>query len=302
MEGSEGHDGIGGDHANANAAGGGGDDSKNPAKRHAKVGQWRTPPVPFFPSNGAGPPPGAGAVGGAGVGMPVSESEYAMALQEAYRQGAASATSTSTSGGGGGGMGMGSHTASCPDLGSLQPVLPSSGGSFGTLASVGEEEELVEEPDPQQQQHASPSSAGYPYHPTAGSGQMVGPNGVPTPLPLGPMRIPGAAARPPAPHSYGGYPAGASSYSHSGAPGSAAHPGAPPSSSGAGGGGGGRPPPISGRKSSSGTGGRSVSMPDISSYAAQQDAEEAKRRKRLARNRASARLRRLKKKNLVSSM
>ena len=43
-----------------------------------------------------------------------------------------------------------------------------------------------------------------------------------------------------------------------------------------------------------------MSMPDISSYAAQQDAEEAKRRKRLARNRASARLRRLKKKNLVS--
>lgn len=45
---------------------------------------------------------------------------------------------------------------------------------------------------------------------------------------------------------------------------------------------------------------RSVSLPDISSYAAQADAEEAKRRKRLARNRASARLRRLRKKNLVS--
>ena len=195
-------------------------------------------------------------------------------------------------------MGMGSHAASCPDLGSLQPVLPPSGGSHGTLASVGEEEELIEEPDPQQLQQASSSSGGgYSYHhpgaPTAGSGQMLGPNGVPTPLPLGPMRIPGAPAGAPSPQSYGG----SSSYHLHGA---AAHPGAPPSSSSGAIGGRGRPPSTTGRKASSGAGGRSVSMPDISSYAAQQDAEEAKRRKRLARNRASARLRRLKKKNLVS--
>ena len=291
MEGAEGNSsgaGAAADSTNTNAnaaaadagSGGGGDDANNPAKRHAKVGQWRTPPVPFY---------GAGAGGGTGgVGMPSSESEYAMALQDAYRQGAASATSTS----GGGSMGMGSHAASCPDLGSLQPVLPPSGGSHGTLASVGEEEELAEEPDPQQQ------TGGYSYRhpgaPGAGSGQMTGPNGVPTPLPLGPMRIPGAPAGPPS-----------SSYSHPGAPGgnSAAHPGAPPSSSSSAIGGRGRPPSTTGRKpsSSSGAGGRSVSMPDISSYAAQQDAEEAKRRKRLARNRASARLRRLKKKNLVSN-
>ena len=45
---------------------------------------------------------------------------------------------------------------------------------------------------------------------------------------------------------------------------------------------------------------RSVSLPDISTYAAQNSAEEQKRLKRLERNRASARLRRLKKKNLVS--
>jgi hypothetical protein len=45
---------------------------------------------------------------------------------------------------------------------------------------------------------------------------------------------------------------------------------------------------------------RSVSLPDISAYAAQNSAEEQKRLKRLERNRASARLRRLKKKNLVS--
>ena len=44
--------------------------------------------------------------------------------------------------------------------------------------------------------------------------------------------------------------------------------------------------------------GRSLSMPDMSTYAA--EAEEEKRLKRLARNRASARLRRLRKKNLVS--
>lgn len=44
---------------------------------------------------------------------------------------------------------------------------------------------------------------------------------------------------------------------------------------------------------------RSMSLPDMSSYAAQQ--EEEKRQKRLARNRASARLRRLRKKNLVEA-
>jgi len=44
---------------------------------------------------------------------------------------------------------------------------------------------------------------------------------------------------------------------------------------------------------------RSVSLPDISAYAAQNNVEEQKRLKRLERNRASARLRRLKKKNLV---
>jgi hypothetical protein len=43
--------------------------------------------------------------------------------------------------------------------------------------------------------------------------------------------------------------------------------------------------------------GRSISMPDMSAYAAK--AEQEKRQKRLARNRASARLRRLRKKNLV---
>ncbi|CAB9504331.1 bZIP transcription factor [Seminavis robusta] len=44
---------------------------------------------------------------------------------------------------------------------------------------------------------------------------------------------------------------------------------------------------------------RSVSLPDMTSYAVQ--AEEEKRQKRLARNRASARLRRLRKKNLVDA-
>ena len=44
---------------------------------------------------------------------------------------------------------------------------------------------------------------------------------------------------------------------------------------------------------------RSFSLPDMASYAARAQAEEAKRKKRLARNRASARVRRLRKKNLV---
>lgn len=47
------------------------------------------------------------------------------------------------------------------------------------------------------------------------------------------------------------------------------------------------------------TSSRSFSLPDMASYAARAQVEEEKRKKRLARNRASARLRRLRKKNLV---
>mmetsp|Transcript_38714 Transcript_38714/g.44209 ORF Transcript_38714/g.44209 Transcript_38714/m.44209 type:complete len:489 (-) Transcript_38714:402-1868(-) len=46
---------------------------------------------------------------------------------------------------------------------------------------------------------------------------------------------------------------------------------------------------------------RSLSLPDMQSYAARAQIEEGKRKKRLARNRQSARLRRLRKKNLVDS-
>jgi hypothetical protein len=59
------------------------------------------------------------------------------------------------------------------------------------------------------------------------------------------------------------------------------------------------PPPPQPNRASSNPQSRSVSLPDMSAYAVQ--AEEEKRQKRLARNRASARLRRLRKKNLVSA-
>jgi len=49
------------------------------------------------------------------------------------------------------------------------------------------------------------------------------------------------------------------------------------------------------------TSSRSVSLPDFSSYTTKANDEDSKRVKRLARNRASARLRRLRKKNLVES-
>lgn len=57
------------------------------------------------------------------------------------------------------------------------------------------------------------------------------------------------------------------------------------------------PPPPPAPHTNASAAARSMSLPDMASYAAKQ--EEDKRQKRLARNRASARLRRLRKKNLV---
>ena len=280
-------------------------DGSNPAKKHAKGGQWRTPPVPFFPSGSSPANAPGGVASGAPNGLeheipiPETPDDYALALQEAYRQGAEAAVSGATGGGMGIGMGMGMGSAvSCPDLGSLQPlhVLPAS-GSHGTLASVGEEVE--EEPDPQlmaaRQSAAAAAASAYPSElgaePAAAGGSHrnqhhVQGGGASSALPVGPIRHPGAPA-PSAPPQYGGAAApmhpGRSGYAHGGASPRQKPAGRPPSSAGGAGGG----------------ASRSVSLPDISSYAAQADAEEAKRRKRLARNRASARLRRLRKKNLV---
>jgi hypothetical protein len=61
-------------------------------------------------------------------------------------------------------------------------------------------------------------------------------------------------------------------------------------------------PPTTLPHESGGGGGRSFSLPDMASYAARAQVEEEKRKKRLARNRASARLRRLRKKNLVRTV
>mmetsp|Transcript_36284 Transcript_36284/g.78965 ORF Transcript_36284/g.78965 Transcript_36284/m.78965 type:complete len:529 (-) Transcript_36284:501-2087(-) len=284
-------------------AGGNGMDGSNPAKKHARVGQWRTPPVPFFPS-GSSPTDLPNAGGGEHeIPIPESPDGYAMALQEAYRQGAEAAAS---GGGGVGVVGMGS-AVSCPDLSSLQPLLPPS-GSHGTLASVGEEQE-EEEPDPQMMAARQSAAAASAYPADLGSAGPGGPpshqhhmhggggggGAVPTPLPVGPMSIhpgaPSSANHPGQPHPHhSAPPPPPAGYGASVQTGYAQR--APQQSSG------GRPP-----SSGGGCGGasRSVSLPDISSYAAQADAEEAKRRKRLARNRASARLRRLRKKNLVDS-
>lgn len=144
------------------------------------------------------------------------------------------------------------------------------------------------------------------------------------PLPVGPMRIPGLPPPPGAPSPQAGVPPPGRPLPHPGTPQQQpAHPAvaAPyaPSPGGA-------PlpqqqPPRAVSSASAATAPavapsgapvpsaaavmqgqpRSVSLPDMSSYAARADAEEAKRRKRLARNRASARLRRLRKKNLVDS-
>lgn len=172
----------------------------------------------------------------------------------------------------------------------------------------------------------NPLAAPQPRAPsTATQPQGTTTTGVPTPLPLGPMRIPGMPPGAPRP---GGPPPGAPGQpmpppsapqpqpQHPGAAApyappppravaAAPHPGATVASA---------PGAATAPTTTTPSGvpvpsaavvmqgqPRSVSLPDMSSYAARADAEEAKRRKRLARNRASARLRRLRKKNLVDS-
>ena len=201
---------------NSTTAGGG--------KRHAKGGQWRTPPTPAFfpaPSNLNDIP------------IPESSDDYALALQEAYRRGAQAAAAISSQ--------------SSPDLlsnntneNNQQTFAPANTQAPATIL----ENRQAPPSDPLFTTSFTSSAVANPL-------AQSQPQPVPAQAPQ-PTAAPSPTIMAPAPSQQ-------------------------PSS----------------------TTNRSVSLPDINSYAARALAEEDKRQKRLARNRASARLRRLKKKNLV---
>mmetsp|Transcript_36308 Transcript_36308/g.53179 ORF Transcript_36308/g.53179 Transcript_36308/m.53179 type:complete len:509 (-) Transcript_36308:857-2383(-) len=205
--------------------------------------------------------------------------DYAKALQEAYRRGAEAAAALSRQQ-----LSGVSAAVSCPNLSEIQttppppPPPPSAGGT-------------TEEPDPQlaAQQEVASRNTTYPEVVQVANPLAPAPStsvnngttmmGVPTPLPhLTSMSLPQPPppSQPPQPPQPQSTPTPPPSYTQTMAP-------APGTTMVA------APAP------------RSISMPDITSYAARASAEEEKRRKRLARNRASARLRRLRKKNLVDS-
>jgi len=272
-------------------------------KRAALAGQWRTPPIPTFPSgNPAVAPKPPQVVAPAQQPpqttqqppqkqvdisqLPDSTEDYAKALQEAYRRGAeaaqamaaaqvqgapaaAAATSTTTP--------MISSTSSHQDLQQLQHQQPQ-----GTVIPPPKAETpvvpVVPVPVAPKVKQTSPAP------------QLVHtgrPTAIPNAPPALPTVVPNPLSMPPPSNMTAIAPTTQSSVPvpiHS-----TMGPSAVPPSMGVVKPGAMIPPQAQ----------RSMSLPDMSSYAAQQ--EEEKRQKRLARNRASARLRRLRKKNLVEA-
>jgi len=267
-------------------------------KKPAFTGQWLTPPLPVFPTsasgstttgsaaagataaaptstNGAGTDASKGneatTVAGANIPVelpPVSElpdstEDYAKALQEAYRRGAEAAAAMASSQQGG----MLSGAVSCPDFqvdrmsisGSSTSPVPSSGSPVPPAAAM-------------QTQHAPSSNV-----------PIIPP---PIPNPLSSPSAIEAMPPPPPPPQHTQAPTVSSTTSVPGV--ARQHRSTPPVPP---------PAPTSSSAAASRAQQRSMSLPDMASYGAQQ--EEEKRQKRLARNRASARLRRLRKKNLV---
>ena len=227
------------------------------AKRQALTGQWRTPPLPVFPSMSV---PAAAAAGhhhhyqqqeqqqvmepsidiamnvqhpGAphNITLPESTDDYAKALQEAYRRGAQAAAamqqqqqvSTTMS-----------NAVSCPNFHQHLPL-----GTTKTTTTTAHESFTTNVPTTtvttEQQQPIRLLAP----NPLTNNNMILGGGGV------GVVALPHSSSLP--------------------------------------------------ENSTS----RSFSLPDMASYAARAQVEEEKRKKRLARNRASARLRRLRKKNLV---
>jgi hypothetical protein len=242
-------------------------------KRAALAGQWRTPPIPVYPTGYRAPPSVPTAPPPAPVpetelpnptSIPANSDEYAKALQEAYRKGAEAAAR----------MAQQQQqqqqqqlplqhiptAASCPDF-SAPENRPAAYPMHSTHTSM---TDTSMPPPPPQHPHTYASTP-QPHTLATTSSQ---PHTHYSPLPPPP---PAAAAT-------AGHHAPLLQYTSVAAP----------------------APTASTASSNAPQQGRSISMPDMASYAVQ--AEEEKRQKRLARNRQSARLRRQRKKNLVRNI
>jgi hypothetical protein len=320
-------------------------------KRAALAGQWRTPPMPAYPS-GYAPAPSPHALGilhtqsvqqaapppphhhqhllpvhtttaPAPTGsdttsemlelpnpstLPGTSEDYAKALQEAYRKGAEAAARMAQQ--------QQLPTAeSCPNFQTGPPVAPPPG--FGSSpppsgyqqcpppsgipdplsssmpppppahhAPAATTTETYGGPPPQQQHQQQQHQVQQTHVVTYLQPPQAQPTGQPHPQHQqyqhpGTAIPPKQVSHPPQGHPQGGVTAGTVSQPQVVTSAPPVHHGPPHASATNG-----KPPP-----------GRSISMPDMSAYAAK--AEQEKRQKRLARNRASARLRRLRKKNLV---
>ena len=293
-------------------------------KLRALAGQWQTPPLPIYASAARAPPKqqiqqhpprvtmnsnentGSASNMSSPSNLPDNSEEYAKALQEAYRKGAEAAARMAQQ--------QIPSAASCPNFstGSSQQHQQQHGSSANIRIATVDETAMNEfqmdhqiHPPPQHQMNASipdplSSSMPPPLPPSVATASVQHQHHPPqtqityAPQPIVEQQQPFLQPQ----HSQQQqYPVAAQQQpqmtmnsipqplvASSGAP---RHP---------------RPIKAAGSKQSKPQAqqqpGRSLSMPDMSTYAA--EAEEEKRLKRLARNRASARLRRLRKKNLVS--
>ena len=295
-----------------------GDDNKRAArpsyseeerKLRALAGQWKTPPVPMYSSSAAltqrkqqivQQQPLTTIRSNEKSNLPDNSEEYAKALQEAYRKGAEAAARMAQ-------QQQIPSAASCPDFstGSSQQPQPASSSPSGANIRPAPGEEITMAPFHMDHQIHPPhhqmnttildplkSSMPPPLPPSAATSAVHHQHHTPkTQITYTPQHIaeqqPFLQPQESAPPQYTqqqpqmtiSQPVAASFVA----------PGHQTSSNAA----------VS-KQSKSQQPGRSLSMPDMSTYAA--EAEEDKRLKRLARNRASARLRRLRKKNLVSMM
>lgn len=254
------------------------------AKRRAQVGQWTTPPHPIFPSTSGG---GGGnnnnnVTATDNVNQQQSQQDYA--IQDAYHRGTMAAATSST-------------TTQPPSTAEQQAFYA------GFLAAQQQQQQqVVQVSDQQQQQHGTIGEAtaalshqlheSCPNFSNLQGVQQQQHHAPPPPQPLPHMfqqhhqHTPPASTvapyRYPYPHTPHAMPSPTSLSRNN-----THHPAAPAT----------HPETLL-----SASNNRSTSLPNISSYAARAShQEDEKRSKRLARNRASARQRRLKKKNLVES-